>query len=291
MKKFIASCLLFASHLAFGQVTPPYDPADGIYWIDGKTVTITYSPTDAPAAVSASQMAQVIAQVEARINGLNIPGLHIAVGRLDLPNACAHKERNVVHVCWEPRIDRRVDSIVSVNTDGSVFWRESLILMSNSADWTDPTRPVYQQFMHYLLHVLGLTHPRDGTIRYESVINNNTMDLSQGDIDGLRALFTDTRCALSYDSGTGSVDVPFVNFGGRAYSAKLQNEGGGSFSIVPGTIAMYGSGYTPTTPCQSLAIDASGEFHVPQVWIGGSLYWATLRLGANNRLSLVNSGR
>lgn len=291
MKKFVASCLLFASSFTFGQVTPPYDPLDGIYWIDGKTVTITYSPKDAPATVSASQMAQVIAQVEARINGLNIPGLRVAVGRLDLPNACAHKERNIVHVCWEARVDRRVDSIMSVNTDGSAFWRESLLLFSNTADWTDPTRPVYQQFMHYLLHVLGLTHPRDGTIRYESVINNNTMDLAQNDIDGLRALFTATRCALAYNADTGIVDVPFVTYAGRAYRARLQNLGGGNFSIVPGSIAMYSSGNMPLTPCQALVVDGTGEFHVPQVWIGGTLYWATLRLGANNRLTVLRSGR
>src|SRR5688572_32996997 len=117
MKKFVASCLLFVSQLGFGQIiTPAYDPVDGIYWMDGKTVTITYSPKDAPATVSASQMAQVIAQAEARINGLGIPGLRVAVGRLDLPNACAHKEPNIVHVCWEARVDRRVDSIMSVNT-------------------------------------------------------------------------------------------------------------------------------------------------------------------------------
>jgi hypothetical protein len=279
MKKFVASCLLFASSLTFGQVvTPPYDPSEGLYWIDGKTIMITYSPKDAPAAVSTSQMAQVIAQVEARINGLNIPGLRVAVGRLDLPNACAHKERNVVHVCWEARVDRRVDSIMSVNTDGSTFWRESLILMSNTADWTDPTRPVYQQFMHYLLHILGFAHPRDGDTRYESVINNNTMDLSQGDIAGMRAVFTSTRCALSYNPSTGTVDVPYVSYFGRAYKAQLQNAGGGQFTLVPGSVAMYSSGNPPLTPCQGLAIDASNEFRIPQVWIGGSLYGGTLRL-------------
>jgi len=291
MKALIAFCFLLASPLAFSQiVTPPYEESEGLYWIDGKTVTITYSPKDAPATVSASQMAQVIAQAEARINGLNIPGLHVAVGRLDLPNACADKAPNVVHVCWETRIDRRVDSIMEINTDGATFWRESLLLFANNADWTDPTRPVYQQFMHYLLHVLGLTHPRDGTTRYESVINNNVMDLSQGDIDGLRAVFSATRCALSYDASKGTVEVPYVSIGGRAYSAQLQNLGGGNFSVVPGSVAMYSSSRAPTTPCQGLVVDGSGEFHVPQVWIGGSLYWATLRLGANNRLTLVRSG-
>ena len=288
MKSLIA-CLLFASNLALAQTTPPYDPSEGLYWIDGKTVTITYSPKDAPATVSASAMAQVIAQVEARINSLNIPGLHVAVGRLDLPNACAHQERNVVHVCWEARIDRRVDSIMSVNTDGSTFWRESLVLMSNTADWTDPTRPLYQQVMHYLLHILGLTHPRDGDIRYESVINNNTMDLSQGDIDGLRAVFSATRCALSYNAGTGIVDVPYASYLGHAYKVQLQNAGGGQFTVVPGSLTMYSSSNLPLTPCQGLAVDASNEFHIPQVWVGNSLYSATLQL-EGGRFRLVNAG-
>jgi hypothetical protein len=290
MKKFVASCLLFASSFAVGQTTPPYDPSEGLYWIDGKTVTITYSPKDAPATVSTSDMAQVIAQVEARLNGLNIPGLHVAVGRLDLPNACDHKAPNVVHVCWEARVDRRVDSIMSINTDGSTFWRESLILMANTADWTDPTRPLYQQVMHYLMHILGFTHPRDGTIRYESVINNNTMDLSQGDIDGLRAMFTETRCALSYNASTGVVDVPYASYMGHAYKAQLQNVGGGQFTLVPGSLAQYSSSNLPLTPCQGLVIDASNEFHIPQVWVGGNLYWATLHL-ASGRFTLTGTGQ
>jgi hypothetical protein len=292
MKAFIAFCFLLASNVAFSQiVTPPYDPSEGLYWIDGHTVTITYSPKDAPATVSASQMAQVIAQAEARINGLNIPGLRIAVGRLDLPNGCADRSPNIVHVCWEHRVDRRVDPMMYIRTDGSTFWNDSYLLFANNADWTDPTRPLYQQFMHYLLHVLGLAHPRDGNIRFESVINNNVNDLSQGDIDGLRAVFTATRCALSYNASNGTVDVPYVSVGGKAYSAQLQNLGGGNFSVVPGSLSMYSSTKLPLTPCQGLKVDASGEFHVPQVWVGSGLYWATLRLGANNRLTLQGSGR
>lgn len=290
MKTLIAfCCCLFTASLAFGQAMP-YAPEEGLYWIDGKTVVITYSPTDAPAAVPPAAMAQALADVEAKLNSLNLPGLHVTIGRLDLPNACAHRERNVVHVCWEPRDGRRADSIMSANTDGSTFWRESVIVLGNQADWTDPTRPLYQQLQHYLLHILGFAHPSREPGAPASIINNNAFELTQLDIDGLAAMYGGTRCALRYYEESGQVYVPYVTYRGHAYTARLQHVGGGQFTIVPGSLGMYGSARYPLTPCQSLVLDDSGELHLPQVWVGGSLNWATLQF-ANERFTLVGRGQ
>jgi hypothetical protein len=284
MKKLLASLLLLASasiasSAALSQ-SYTYAPEEGIHWIDGKTVTITYSPNGVPGVAPPGYVEQTIADVEARLNALNLPGLTVRVGRLDLPNACAHKDRNTVHICWELRDGRRVDSINTGNTDGASFWREGIIILANNADWTDATRPLYQQLHHYLLHILGFSHPaRDGGP--PSVINNNAMDLTAQDIEGLQNMYTSTRCAVTYDTN-GTIRIPFVTYQGLAYTGRIQRDSAGGFSLVPGTLGRYGYPSVlvapiPTSPCQGLQIDGSNELHLPQVWVNGELRWLTLR--------------
>lgn len=295
MKALFAAGLLFASATALAQpVAWPYAEEEGIHWIEGKTVNITYSHTDAPATVTQAMANQVLADVEARLNGLGISGLNVTIGRRDITTACSYRERNSVHICWEPRDGRRADSINTGYTDGSEFWREGLIILGNQADWTDQTRPLYQQVQHYLLHILGFAHPEREPDRAISVINNNSLDLTQLDIDGLRTMYGGGRCALRYESN-GTVRVPFVMYQGSAYTARLQHDGGRGLTIVPGSLGRYGNASfnvskpIPTTPCHGLSIDGTGEFHVPEVWIGGQLRWATLRM-ANGGFTVTNSG-
>jgi hypothetical protein len=231
-----------------------------------------------PAIAPPGYVEQTIADVEARLNGLNLPGLTVRVGRLDLPNACAHKDRNTIHICWEPRDGRRADSFNNGNTDGTTFWREGMILLGNNADWTDATRPLYQQLQHYLLHIIGFSHPeRTGPA---SVINNNAMDLTAQDIGGLQTMYTATRCALTYDAD-GTMRIPFVTYQGLAYTGRIKRDSDGGFSIVEGTLGRYGYpsmlvAPIPTTPCLGLQIDGTNELHLPQVWVNGSLRWLTL---------------
>jgi hypothetical protein len=293
MKNLLALCLLFVSGTVLGQgVAWPYAPEEGIHWIDGKTVNITYSHTDAPSTVSRAAALQVLADVEARLNGLGIAGLRVQIGRTDITTACNYRQRNSVHICWEPRQGRRADSMNTGYTDGASFWREGWIILGNQADWTDPTRPLYQQVQHYLLHVLGFAHPDRTTV--VSVINNNSMDLTQVDIDGLRAMYGPGRCALTLD-GSGVITVPFAMYLGSAYTAKLKDDGANGFTIVPGSIGRYGDGgYNvmepiPISPCQSLAIDGNNELHLPEVTVGGQTRWMTLRL-ANGAFRVTGSG-
>ena len=282
--KFLIPCLLFLSSLAFGQAQP-YEAYENIHWNHGQTVTLTYSPTDAPAAVPASVAVQTLTEVAARLNGLGIPGLNVALGDMNLPNSCAHKDRNTVHICWEFRNNRRADSINTPMSDGSSFWREGIIILGYQADWTDATRPFKQQIYHYLMHILGFAHPvRPAAGGLPSVVNNIGEDLTQVDIDGLRAMYAPGRCALTYDEH-GAVHVPFVSYAGKAYTARLQHQGGGAFTIVPGTLGVYSELNLPATPCQNLTMTPSGELHVPEVWIGNSLRWATLQF-ANNGFML-----
>ena len=66
MKNLFALGLLLVSGTTLGQaVAWPYAAEERIYWIEGETVNITYSHTDAPATVSYAQATQVLADVEA----------------------------------------------------------------------------------------------------------------------------------------------------------------------------------------------------------------------------------
>ncbi|MDY6984739.1 MAG: hypothetical protein SV422_16760, partial [Pseudomonadota bacterium] len=129
----------------------------------------------------------------------------------------------------------------------------------------------------------GFAHPEREPDRAISVINNNANDLTQLDIDGLRAMYGGGRCALQYESN-GTVRIPFVSYQGGAYTARLQHDGARGLAIVSGSLGRYGnasfnvSNPIPTTPCHGLAIDGNNELHIPEVWIGGRLHWATLRM-------------
>jgi hypothetical protein len=296
MKTLFAASLLLASSATFAQVVAwPYAEEEGIHWIDGKTVNITYSHAGAPSTVSQAMATQVLADVEARLNGLGLPGLHVQIGRRDITTACDYRERNSVHICWEVRQGRRADSINTGYTDGSEFWREGIIILGNQEDWTDPTRPLYQQVQHYLLHILGFAHPEREPERAISVINNNANDLTQIDIDGLRAMYGGGRCALQYNAN-GTVNIPFVSYQGGAYTARLQHDGGSGLAIVPGSLGRYGNGGfnvpgpIPTSPCHGLAIDGNNQLHIPAVWINGLSHWATLRM-ENGAFRVIASGR
>lgn len=288
MKNLVVLCWLFLSGAALAQpVAWPYAPEEKIYWIEGKTVNITYSHTDAPSTVSLAMANQVLADVEARLNGLGIPGLRVQIGRRDITTACNYRERNSVHICWELRDGRRADSINTPMTDGSTFWREGIIILGNQADWTDPTRPLYQQVQHYLLHILGFAHPEREPDRAISVINNNSMDLTQLDIDGLRNMYGGSRCVLSVDNGV--LAIPFVNYRGRAYGGRLQHDGQSGYMIVPGSVSVFSSSNYPISPCHDLTIDGNNELYIPDVRIGGQLRWATMRFTGSG-FTMTGSG-
>lgn len=280
--KFLIPCLLFVSSFAFGQAVQ-YAQHENLHWTHGQTITLTYSPALAPAQIPPAVAVQTLTEVANRLNGLGLPGLTIALGNMNLPNACEHRDRNTVHVCWGPRGTRRADPFNFPMSDGSSFWREGMIILGNEVDWNDASRPFKQQVYHYLLHVIGFAHPdRAGA---PSVINNIGNDLQPIDIEGLQSLFAPGRCAVTYDEH-GTVYIPFVRYAGRAYTARLQHQGGGQFTIVPGTLGMYSAQSLPITPCQNLEMTSSGEFRVPEVWAGGVLTSATLQF-SNNRFTVI----
>lgn len=284
--KYLIPCLLFISSFAFGQAQP-YAAYENIHWNHGKPVVLTYSHSGAPGTVPASVAIDTLNTVANRLNGLGLPGLTVVVGATNLPNACAHKDRDTVHVCWEVRDGRRADSINTPMSDGSSFWREGIIILGNQADWTDATRPFKQQIYHYLMHILGFAHPvRPADNGLPSVINNIGDDLSQVDIEGLQMMYAPGRCAVTYDEH-GQVYIPFVSYAGRAYTARLQHQGGGTFTIVPGTLGMYSAQNIPVTPCQNLTMTSSGVLQIPEVWVNGSLIWATLQFGSNNSFTVT----
>lgn len=282
--KLSTSCLLAASTLvavnAFAQPAP-YSPEERIHWIDGETVTITYSHSGAPAGVTPALAAEVLADIEAKFDGLNLPGLDVQVGNRDIANGCLGTGRNTVHICWEPRTGTTADASNTGRTDGSSFWREGNIILSSSATWSEAS--VYSTLMHYMLHVLGFGHPVGDSVQ------NGASDLTQIDIQGLQALYGHGACALSYDGATGQVHIPFVRYRGGTYTARLQHNGGNDFTIIPGSIGVLNSMNMPTSRCQGLAIDGNNELHIPEVYVGGGLYWATLRF-ENNRLTLTGRG-
>ncbi|MGV3591916.1 MAG: hypothetical protein ACO1PZ_09520, partial [Gammaproteobacteria bacterium] len=121
-------------------------------------------------------------------------------------------------------------------------------------------------------------------------VQNGAADLTQLDINGLLAMYGSGSCALTYDAGTRTVDIPFVKYRGGTYTARLQHNGGNDFTIVPGSIGMLNSGNMPTSRCHGLAIDGNNDLHIPEVRVGDGLYWATLRY-ENGRLTMTGRGQ
>ncbi|HEY0961600.1 MAG TPA: hypothetical protein VGE69_04510 [Pseudomonadales bacterium] len=283
--KLSASCLFAAatlvSGIAFAQPAP-YSAQERIHWIDGQTVTITYSPAGAPAQVSSAAAAKVLADIEAKFDSLGIAGLDVAIGNREVANGCAGVGRNTVHICWEPRTGTTADARNTGNTDGSVFWREGTIILSSSTTWTEAS--VYATLMHYMLHVLGFGHPVGDSVQ------NGAADLTALDISGLQTMYGAGSCALTYDATLRQVEIPFVKYRGGTYTARLQHNGGNDFTIVPGSIGMLNSANMPTSRCHGLAIDANNDLYIPQVNVGNSLFWANLRF-ENGRLTLTGRGQ
>lgn len=281
--KLSASCLFVTASLVSGTALAqpaPYSPDDRIHWIDGEAVTITYAPGGA--AVSSAVAADVLADIEAKFDSLGIAGLNVAIGNRDVANGCDGVGRNTVHICWEPRTGTMADARNTGRTDGASFWREGNIILSSSETWSEAA--LYSTLMHYMLHVLGFGHPVGDSVQ------NGAADLTALDISGLQTMYGAGSCALTYDAGSRTVDIPFVRYSGGTYSAQLQHNGGNDFTIVPGTIGMWNSTNMPTTRCQGLAIDGNGDLQIPQVRVGDGLYWANLRF-ANGRLTLTGRGQ
>lgn len=281
--KLPASCLFAAATLVSGIALAqpaPYSAEERIHWIDGETVTITYAPGGA--AVSNTVAAEVLADIEAKFDGLNIAGLNVAIGNRDVATGCDGASRNTVHICWEPRTGTTADARNVGNTDGSVFWREGTIILSSSTTWTEAS--LYTTLMHYMLHVLGFGHPVGDSVQ------NGAADLTQLDINGLQTMYGSGSCALTYDASTRTVNIPFVKYRGGTYTARLQHNGGNDFTIVPGSVGMLNSGNMPTSRCHGLAIDGNNDLHIPEVRVGSGLYWANLRF-ENGRLTMTGRGQ
>jgi len=284
--KLSASCLFLAASFltgsAFAQQPAPYSPTDRIHWIDGQAVTLTYSQSGAPSSVSSALAAKVLADIEAKFDGLNISGLNVNIGNRDITTGCGATARNTVHICWEPRTGTTADSSNSGRTDGTTFWREGSIVLSSSATWTEAS--LYSTLMHYMLHVLGFGHPVGDSVQ------NGATDLTQLDINGLQTMYGAGTCALTYDAGSRTVDIPFVKYRGGTYTARLQHNGGNDFTIVPGSVGMLNSMNMPMSRCHGLSIDGNNDLHIPQVRVGNGLYWANLRM-ENGRLTLTGRGQ
>lgn len=282
LKTLIAGCSLFASSMAMSQAIP-LDPANGYFWIDGRTLTIAYSSLAAPVNVSNTTMLQVLADVEARLEGLNIPGLQVTIDTNVRNTGCSVRNPNEVLVCWTP-VEGNTSTVLNIGGGSGVnFWREGNVMLDTVATMWTGADMLYSNTLHQVMHILGYGHPNgSGT----SVLNG-APDLTQLDIDGLHAGYSASRCAVTYVGG--DVVVPYVTYKGGAYKVTLRHNGGANFTLAPGSITAYGAANMPLTPCQSLAVDASDEVHFPNVNVGGFLYNATLRLNASGGLTLISS--
>lgn len=295
MKKLLVSLLLCASGAAFSQ-TPEYALDYHIFWNYDVPVTLTYSTLDAPPSAPRALVLDVLADVEARINGLNLPGLSVRIGRTDLSVPCDSRSRNEALICWENREGETSNFQTYNRTDDVDYWHEANIVMGKNTVWTEAM--LYEWILHHVMHIVGFSHPH-GTPG-ESVLHD-APDLTQMDIDALRNRYRADRCALTYGAN-GQINFPFVKYMGGGFTATLQHEGGANFSLVPGTLGRYGSqGFNtpplqdsarlrvpvpaPATPCAPLEIDGNNELFIPEIRVGGALYEATLVLG-NGRFTL-----
>jgi hypothetical protein len=135
-----------------------------------------------------------------------------------------------------------------------------------------------------MLHIVGFGHPVGDSVQ------NGAADFTTLDINGLQLMYGADSCAVTYDAATHTVDIPFVKYRGGTYTARLQHSGGADFTLVPGSVGLLNSGNMPLSRCQNLEVDGNGELRIPQVRVGGDLYWATLRL-ANGRFTLTGRGQ
>ena len=304
MKKLLAPSLLCAavavcaSSAALGQ-TPAYALDYHIFWNYDVPVTLTYSTLDAPPSAPRALVLEVLADVEARINGLNIPGLSVRIGRTDLSVPCEARSRSEALICWENRQGETSNFQTYNRTDDVNYWHEANIIMGKNTVWTEAM--LYEWILHHVMHVVGFSHPNESP--EGSSVLHGAPDLTQMDIDALRQKYSAGRCALTYGSN-GQINFPFVKYMGGAFTATLQHEGAAGFALVPGTLGRYGSqGFNtpplqesavlrvpvpaPATPCPALEIDGNNEMFVPEVNVNGVTYEATLKL-ANGRFTLVS---
>ncbi len=286
MKQLFASCLLFLSSVAPGQYEP-YPNEYGYFWIQGKAVTLAYSHLSAPANVSQTTMLQVLARMEAAIDGLNIPGLTAQVDTNVRATGCATADRNMVVVCWGAVASGTGNFTSTGGLDSSLnVWREGRITLDNTplTVWTSAD-VIYAQAMHQLLHVVGFGHPQgSGT----SVLNG-AADLTAIDTAGLQAKYGANGCTLTYDANK-NIAIPYVTYMGSAYKVTIHHNGGTSFSLVPGTVSQYGGTNIPLTHCQNLAVDGTNQIHFDSVNVNGAIYWGDM-VYANGALTLTASGR
>ena len=284
MKQLFACCLLFLSSLAFGQYEP-YPNEYGWFWIQGKSVTLAYSHLNAPANVSQTTMLQVLARMEAAIDGLNISGLTAQVDTNVKTTGCATADRNMVVICWGavPTGSGTFTSTGGLDSSLAV-WREGRITLDNSLTVWASADVIYAQAMHQLLHVVGFQHPAgSGT----SVLNG-AADLTAVDIAGLQVKYGANGCTLTYDASK-NIAIPYITYRGNAYKVTIHHNGGTSFSMVPGSTSQYGGTNIPLTHCQNLAVDATNHVHFDSVNVNGYIYWGDMVL-ANGALTLTASG-
>src|SRR5688500_1006208 len=124
MNKLLAPLLLCASSAALSQ-TPEYALDYHIFWNFDVPVTLTYSMLDAPPSAPRALVLEVLADVEARINGLNIPGLSVRIGRTDLSVPCDVRSRSEALICWENRQGETSNFQTYNRTDDVNYWHEA----------------------------------------------------------------------------------------------------------------------------------------------------------------------
>jgi hypothetical protein len=305
MKKLLAPLLLCASCMALGQEvstsTPEYDLRYHIFWNFDVPVTLNYSTLDAPPSAPRDLVLKALGRVEARFNGLNIPGLSVRIGRTDLAVSCDYHTRNEVTICWENRQGETSNYQTFNRTDDVNYWHEGMIVMGKNTVWDEAL--LYEWLTHHVMHMVGFSHPNAAGDAGRSVLHG-APDLTQMDIDSLRYKYRADRCALTYDS-SGRINLPFVKYIGGGFFGTLQHDGGASFSLVPGSLGRFGSQafnvpslidpsvairipvYAPPTPCPALEIDGNNELFLPEVKVGGVTYQGTMRL-ANGKFTLIS---
>ena len=116
---------------------------------------------------------------------------------------------------------------------------------------------------------------------------NGALELTQIDIDGLRQVYSSSRCTLTYDMTTRNINIPYVTYRGNSYNATIHHNGGASFTLVGAS--MYSAANPPLTGCQNIAVDGNNQVHLPNVNVNGAIYWGDLTL-SNGSLTLTTSG-
>jgi hypothetical protein len=283
-KALIAAGSLFLSSLVSAQSTSL--PTNGWFWIEGKTLTLAYTNTGAPGSVSNATMLEALAKIEARLEGLNIPGLEVAIDTNVRNTTCDDLQRNQVLFCWgtlEPGYPGAPDN--KGGMEGTTSWRLGKVLLDKNTSWSPDF--LYSTSMHELMHVLGFQHPDPAVVPPGNSVLNGANDLKDVDTSSLRAMYN-TRCVYMYNPADKTVVLPYVSYKGNAYNVTVHNDGNNIFSLAK--VAMWSPADPPTTPCQSLAVDGTNQLHVPAVNVGGVSVSADLAL-EGGRLVLKNSRR